>query len=80
MGSPFFVSLQGELGLPGPPGTDGEKVSEARPDRARPCQEPNEKELPVCLKSKSSVPGVSSAVEGQLWLPELMALCLQPLL
>lgn len=26
VGSPFFVSLQGELGLPGPPGLDGEKV------------------------------------------------------
>lgn len=43
MGSPFFVSLQGELGLPGPPGMDGEKVSEAWLDQVRPCQEPNEK-------------------------------------
>lgn len=81
MGSPFFVSLQGELGLPGPPGMDGEKVSAAQLDRARPCQEPNEKEAScVSVKSKCSLPEASSAVQCQLCLPELMALCLQPLL
>lgn len=81
MGSPFFVSLQGELGLPGLPGTDGEKVSEAWLDQARPRQEPNEKEDScVSVQSKSGLPGVSCAVWCQLCLPELMALCLQPLL
>lgn len=34
--SPFFVSLQGELGLPGPPGLDGEKVRGAWPDQVKP--------------------------------------------
>lgn len=81
MGSPFFVSLQGELGLPGPPGMEGEKVSEAWLDQARPCQEPNEKEDScVSVKNKPRLPGASCAVWCQLCLPELMALCLQPLL
>lgn len=46
MGSPFFVSLQGELGLPGPPGMDGEKVSEARLHRAR---SQMKRKIAVCL-------------------------------